>query len=155
MTWYPDQPRVGYWMVRVARNCPFVAARIWWEQTTTDPVSGEPMDRSPFLAAQIGLNIVRWQDVWSLVEFVESSSEQQDALVNPPLSDRAPRNGRARALKWAPLSKWKQQRAMRITEAQYEAELRWHEWAARNAPSHPDFNFRHPVDLRAAPVPRF
>jgi hypothetical protein len=142
-------------MVRVGRLCPFVAARIWLAHTTADPVSGEPMQRSPFLAAQIGLDIVDWREVWAMLEFCEASQMQRHGMVNPPQSDRAPRNGRQPALQWAPLAKWKQERARRITPAEYAAEISWLSWAQRNRPDHPDFNFRRPVDLRAAPVPRF
>lgn len=155
MTWKADQPRPGFWMIRVARNRPFVAARIWLAHTTTDPVSGEPMDRSPFLAAQIGLDIVGWREVWHCVEFCEASPEQQAALVNPPLSVRSPRNGRAAAFTTAPMAKWRQERAHRITLEQYLVETEWLAWASKNNPTHPDFLYRRPVDLRATPIPKF
>ncbi len=155
MTWIADHPREGHWMLRVARNCPFVAARIWREQTTADPVSGDPMDRSPFLAAQIGLDIVSWREVWLAVEFVEASPMQQHGMINPPQSGRAPRNGRSPALLWAPMAKWRQERALRITAAQYAAEIEWLTWASRNAPTHPEYTWRKPVDLKAAPIPKF
>jgi hypothetical protein len=113
------------------------------------------MQRSPFLAAQIGLDIARWQDVWAAVEYVESSTEQQHLLANPPLSDRAPRGNRAPAFKTAPLPLWQQTRARRITRAEYDAEIRWHEWAAKNAPTHCDFTYRKPVDRKAMPAPGF
>lgn len=113
------------------------------------------MERSPFLAAQIGLDDADWRRVWELVEYCESSPEQQAALVNPPLSDRTPRNGRAPALQWAPLAKWKRERARRITEMQYQREVDWLSWAARNKPDHPDFNWRKPLDLKAAPIPKW
>ena len=155
MTWHPQQPRPGYWMVRCCRFCPLVAARIWRAHTTEDPVSGEPMDRSPHIAARIGLDFVDWRELWLMLEFCEASPEQRRGLIDPPEVERAPRNGRKPALQWAPLAKWKQERARRITPAQYAAEVAWLKWASCNAPTHPDFNWRRPVDLRAAPIPRF
>jgi hypothetical protein len=155
VTWEADEPRVGHWSVRVVRNGPYVAARIYWAHTKIDPVSSEPMQRSPFLAAQIGLDIVRVADVWTLVEFLESSPEQKEALGNPPLSDRVPRNGRAPAFKTAPLPLWRRERARRITRAEYAAEILWLTWAAKNAPTHCDFTYRRPLDRKTVPVPRF
>ncbi len=155
MTWRADQPRGGHWSARVVRNGPFVASRIYWAHTLTDPVSGEPMDRSPHLAAQIGLDYARWVDVWEMVEFLESSPEQQAALANPPLSERVPRGNRAPAFMTAPLPLWRQTRARRITQAEYDAEIAWHTWASRNAPTHCDYTYRKPLDRKLASVPKF
>jgi hypothetical protein len=155
LTWIADQPRVGHWSVRVVRNGPYVASRIYWEQCKVDPVSGEPMQRSAFLVGQIGLDIVRIADVWTLVEFLESSPEQKAALANPPLSSRVPRGNRAPAFQTAPLPLWRQSRARRITQAEYEQEVVWLTWAARNNPSHPEYNWRKPLDRKTATIPRF
>lgn len=132
-----------------------VAARMWHAHTTVDPISGEPMDRSQHLAAQIGLDFVDWPELWGMLEFVEASPEQQQGLVSPPEVSRAPRNGRKPALMWAPLAKWKQQRAIRITPSQYALEIAWLSWAKNFRPDAPELNFRRPTDLRTAPVPRF
>lgn len=142
-------------MIRVVRNGPFVAARIYLAHTTHDPETGDPMERSPHLAGQIGLDHVDWREVWIAVEYCESSPEQQAALVNPPLSDRTPRNGRAAAYKTAPMAKWRRERAYRIAEVHYEAELSWLSWARRNAPEHPEYNYKRAIDRNAMPVPRF
>jgi len=142
-------------MVKVRRNCPFVAARIYWEQCKVDPVSGEPMQRSAFLVGQIGLDIVSIADVWAIVEFCEASPEQQATLANPPLSARIPRGNRAPAFVTAPMSKWRQTRARRITQQEYEAEILWYVWAKNNKPDHPEYTYRRPLDLKTAPVPRF
>lgn len=155
MTWRPDQPCEGFWMLKCCRLCPFVAARIWLAHTVADPVSGEPMQRSPFLAAQIGLDIVDWRRVWECVEYLESPPGQRHQLATPPLSTRMPRSGRAPALTYAPMPKWQWDRARRITEAQYAAEVEWLSWASRNAPTHCDFTYRKPVARAAAPIPRF
>lgn len=156
MTWNPLYPRPGYWSVRIVRNGPMVPARIWLAHTTEDPETGEPMDRSPHLAAQIGLEFVPVGKLWVMLEFVEASPEQRELLANPPLSSRAPRNGRAPAFRWAPMAKWRQQeRARRITVGEYEAELRWLSWAASNRPDAPELHPRKRIDPRVAPIPRF
>lgn len=155
MTWEPDNPRPGFWMARVVKAGPMVASRIYVAHTTVDPVSGDPMERSPFLAAQIGLDIVRVSEVWRLVEFCESSPERQQLLIEPLFSNRAPRNGRARALRTAPLAKWRQTQAHRITAEQYEVEIRWLQWCSANNPTHPEFTYKKPIDRNALPIPRF
>lgn len=142
-------------MVRVARNCPFVAARIYLVHTTADPVSGEPMDRSPFMAAQIGLDTVSVGQVWQLVEFLESSPDQQSQLATPPLSTRIPRGLRAPAFAYPPMPIWMRERARRITKAEYDAEIDWLYWAQGNAPKHPDFLYKEKVNLKNAPIPKF
>ena len=153
MTWKANEPRQGYWMVKVVRGGPYVAARIWL--CSHEP--GEPdnlMDR-PYWQGQIGLDLTPPLQIWGMVEFVESSPEQQNLLVNPPLSDRAPQNGRAAAFKTAPLARWRQTQAYRITPAQYAAEIDWQNWAKNNAPHHPEFTYRRPINRQAAPIPRF
>lgn len=153
MTWAPAQPRAGYWMVRYRRLCPFVAARIW----LCDHEPGDPenlMDR-PYLQGQIGLDLTPPLEIWAMVEFAESAPEQQQALISPPLSIRTPRGHRAPAFQTAPLPKWQQERARRITVQAFEREIEWLTWAARNAPTHPDFLWRKPLDRNAAAAPRF
>jgi hypothetical protein len=155
MTWTAAEPRPGFWMVKVARLCPFVAARIYLAHTTADPVSGEPMDRSPFMAAQIGLDTVSVGEVWRLVEFLESSPDQQSQLATPPLSTRVPRGLRAPAFAYPPMPIWMRERARWITKAEYDAEMLWLSWAQGNSPKHPEYTWRKPVDRKAMPVPRF
>lgn len=140
-------------MIRWRRNCPFVAARIW----ECDHEPGNPenvMDRSYF-QGQIGLDLIPPLVLWAMLEFCEASPEQQAALINPPLSERAPRNGRAAAFQTAPLAKWRRERAYRITAEQYSAELTWYGWASQNAPDHPEYTYRKPIDWKAVPIPRF
>jgi len=155
MTWAPDQPRTGYWMVRCCKRCPPVAASIQWVQTTEDPHSGEQMDRSPILTGRIGLEISDWRDVWRFLEYCEASPEQQRVMESPPVSTRAPRFGRSPSLMAAPMPKWQQQRARRITVDEYLLEIKWLRWAQKNAPTHHDFLFRRPVNPATAQVPRF
>jgi hypothetical protein len=153
MIWQPDRPRVGFWMIRCCRACPPVAARIW----ECDHEPGEPDNKvdQPYWQGQIGLTLTPPKEIWAIVEFYESSPEQQHALANPPLSDRVPRNGRAAAFKTAPMARWRRERAQRITPEYYAREIQWMQWAALNKPSHPDFTYRKPVDLKAAPVPKW
>jgi len=155
MSWAPDQPRPGFWMVRCCKRCPPVAARISWEQTIIDPVSDEPMVRSPFLVGHIGLELSDWRDVWRLVEYCEASPEQRREMASPPLSARPPRFNRSPGLMAAPMPIWQRQRARRITGVEYATELEWLSWAAQNAPTHHDFLFRRPVNPATAQVPRF
>lgn len=58
------RPEPGYWLIRLVRNGPPVPAAIMWAQTTHDPVTGEPMDRSRFLVAVIGGKPAGLEDVW-------------------------------------------------------------------------------------------
>ncbi len=48
-----DLPEEGYYFTRHVKGGPKVPARIWWS-IATDPVTGEIMDRSPMLLAEIG-----------------------------------------------------------------------------------------------------
>lgn len=140
-------------MLRAVRGGPEVCARLW----LCDHEPGAPdnrMDR-PYWQAQIGLDFIPPARVWGMVEFVEATPEQQALLANPPLSSRGTRDGRKPGFTTAPMAKWKQLRARRISAAEYEAELIWHGWASRNAPDHPDFTWRKPIDKALAPIPRF
>jgi hypothetical protein len=145
--------RPGQWMVRVVRGGPMVCARIW--ACNHDP--NEPtnvMDR-PYWQGQIGLDLVPPETIWTMLEFCEATPDKKKLLASPPLSERLPRNNRAPAFKTAPMPKWQQVRARRITLVEYLAELEWQSWAKINAPTHHDFTYRRPLDLRTAQVPRF
>lgn len=140
-------------MVRVIRQGPLVAARIWL--CDHEPGEAENLMDRPYVQGQIGLDLMPPLEIWHIVEFAESSPEQRRLLIDPPLSDRVPRNGRAPAYTTAPLAKWKRERAHRITLEQYLVETEWLAWASKNNPTHPDFLYRRPVDLRATPIPKF
>lgn len=59
-----DRPCEGHWLVRLVKGGPLVPARIARVQTTHDPVTGEPMDRSPHWHAEIAGEVVAVDDVW-------------------------------------------------------------------------------------------
>lgn len=143
----------GFWMVRCCRLCPEVCARIW----VCDHEPGLPENKldQPYWQGQLGLDLVPPDDVWEMVWFAEASPEEQRAMIAPPLSARAPKSRRLPALVTAPMSKWKQERARRITEAEFAAQIRWLLWAEKHAPHRHEFNFRKPVDPTAVPIPRF
>lgn len=147
-------PCPGYWMVRCCRGCPEVAARIW----VCDHEPGLPENKvdQPYLQGQLGLDLTDPDDIWAMLEFCEAEPAQQRLFADPPASRRRPaRPGRLPGFASAPMSKWKQQRARRITAAEYEAQLRWLHWAERHAPNHPDRLYRQPVDPAALPIPTF
>lgn len=112
------------------------------------------MDRH-HLQGQIGLDLTPPLEIWSMCEYVEASPEQQAALANPPLSARVPRGNRAPAFQYAPMALWRRDRARRITQAEYEAELTWLAWCQKNRPYHPEYNWRKPLDRKTAQIPRF
>ncbi|HEX5320603.1 MAG TPA: hypothetical protein VFW46_15675 [Stellaceae bacterium] len=145
--------RPGHWMVRCCRDCPEVAARIW----LCDHEPGEPDNPvdQPYLQGQIGLDLSDPAEIWAMLEFCEASPEEQRLLAEPPLSDRVPRHGRRAAFVTAPMAKWKQQRARRITAAEYAHEIAWLRWAGRNATNHPRLHYRQPVNPAALPIPQF
>jgi hypothetical protein len=143
----------GHWMVRCCRFCPEVPTRIW----LCDHEPGLPENKvdQPYLQGQIGLDLVPPADVWAMLEFVEAPAEQQE-LFSRPLPLRVDvRAGLAMKPTTAPMAKWKRERARRITPPEFEAGIVWLRWAEKNAPSHPDFNYRRPIDPAAMPVPRF
>lgn len=152
--WRIDQPQPGYWLVQCCRRCPAVAARIW----LCDHEPGYPehkIDR-PYLQGQIALDLVPPGEIWEMTEFCEASPEQRRMLESPPLSARTGRRpGRQPGLVTAPLALWKRQRARRISVADYTAQIAWLTWAEKNAPRHPDYTYRRPVDPASAPIPRF
>lgn len=60
-----NNPKEGYWLIRLAKGGPLVPASIQRIHTTFEP--GNPqneMDRSPFLAAFINGNPVSLEEVW-------------------------------------------------------------------------------------------
>ena len=60
-----DRPEPGHWIVRLVRGGPAVPARIFWAQTTHEPGNPENvMERSRFLAAEIGGEVAEVDDVW-------------------------------------------------------------------------------------------
>lgn len=60
-----DRPEPGHWLVRLVRGGPLVPARIFWAQTTHEPGNPENlMERSPFLAAEVGGDVVEVDSVW-------------------------------------------------------------------------------------------
>jgi hypothetical protein len=148
---FPVKP--GFWMVRCCRHCPEVAARIW----LCDHEPGDPENTvdQPYWQGQIGLDLVPPADVWKMLEFCEAEPEEQRQMADPGEVARAPRSGRRPALTTAPMALWKQQRARRISAAEFEAQIRWLRWAETNAPNRPEFTYRKPVDLAAVPIPRF
>lgn len=146
-------PQPGWWMVRCCRRCPEVAARIF----VCDHEPGEPENKvdQPYLQGQIGLDLTDPDDIWAMLEFVEASPAEQAAMIAPAASARAPRYGRQQGLQTAPMALWKQRRARRISAAEYERQIKWLRWAESNAPAHPDFTYRRPVDPAQAPLPIF
>jgi uncharacterized caspase-like protein len=143
----------GFWMVRCCRHCPEVAARIF----LADHEPGLPENKidQPYWQGQLGLDLVDPARIWQMVWFCEASPEEKARLADPPLSDRAPRSRRLPALTTAPLAKWKQERARRIVEFTFDAQIAWLRWAEKNAPNHPEFIYRKPVDPAAVPIPQF
>lgn len=64
MTRRIDRPEPGFWMIRLVKGGPLVPAAIMRVQTTQDPETGEPMERSSFLAAFINGEPVDIDAVW-------------------------------------------------------------------------------------------
>ena len=143
----------GHWMVRCCRRCPEVAARIW----LCDHEPGEPANvlDQPYLQGQLGLDLTDPAEIWAMLEFCEASPDARALMTDPPLSHRIPQHGRAYGWSTAPMALWKQQRARRISARDYERQIAWLGWADRNAPTHPDYTYRQPVDPTLAPLPIF
>src|SRR5690242_14443850 len=143
----------GFWMVRCCMRCPPVAARIWLCQH--EPGEPENLVEMPYLQGQLGLDLTDPAQIWEMVAFCEATPAERARLTDPPLSERAPRGNRSAALQWAPIAKWKRDRARRIIAAEYDRQITWLRWAERHQPAHPEFNFRKPVELAQLPLPRF
>lgn len=141
----------GYWMVRCCRRCPEVPARIWL--CSHEPGEPDNLVDQPYMQGQIGLDLVDPHEIWTMCEFVEASPAEQAAMAAPPLSDRAPRNGRLPALQTAPMALWKQQRTRRITAAEYERQIARLRWAAATQADDPALSYRKPADIRQAAIP--
>ena len=153
MEWRTDQPRPGFWLVRCCRFCPEVAARIF----VCDYEPGFPehkIDR-PYLQGQIGLDLVEPERIWEMVEFCEASPAEQ-AILSRALNLRIDvAAGRVARSASAPMARWKRERARRISAADYERQIAWLKWAERHAPTHPEFQYRRPVNPASVPIPQF
>lgn len=135
----------GHWLVRVVQNGPWVAARLW----LCNHEPGEPdniIDRPPYWRGQIGLDEVPPEEVWEMVAFIEATAAEREAIVNPPLSEREPRGNREPALQWAPLAKWKQNRARRITKAEFDRRVAIYDDC---------LDYRKPISAADLPLPIF
>lgn len=60
-----DRPEPGLWALRLAKGGVEVAARIFIAHTTRDPISGDFIDRSPHLAAEINGKPADPYEVWT------------------------------------------------------------------------------------------
>ena len=98
-----DRPIPGFYRTKLVKGGPWVPARIWWS-VATDPVTGEVLDRSPVLLAEVGGRERDPYEVWpSLVgqpiderEFyfltAESGWARQHAPDDPVANPRTPIN---------------------------------------------------------------
>jgi len=83
-----DRPRPGFWMVRLVRGGPEVAACIRWEQTTHEPGNPENlMERSPSLVAYIAGEPVASLDLWTMRRRPITVQEYNAALAKSPATD--------------------------------------------------------------------
>jgi hypothetical protein len=148
------EPREGYWMVRLRRDGPEVPARLFW----CDHEPGIPenkLDRwpMPYLQGQIGTDLADPYEIWAMLEFVEATPAEQRRMANPPPADRAPRSGRQQALQTAPMAKWRQERARRITEADWRYEIADLEHAQKWRPEEPKVRPKERIRLDQLPIP--
>ena len=143
----------GFWSVRVINGAPFVPGRIW----LCDHEPGEVENKvdQPFLQGQLALDLTPPADVWEMVAFCEASPDEKAQMIAPSASEHTPSGGRRQGLEAAPLAKWRQTRARRITAAQWQAEIRWLEWAIRYRPWAPELKYREPIVRATAQLPRF
>lgn len=111
------------------------------------------MPDRPYLQGQLGLDLHDPADIWLMLEFCESTPEQQRLLADPPLSERAPRGQRAHGLQYAPMSKWKQDRARRIDEPEFLFQLADLRWTVEHAPHEPKANPTKRIDLMNVQLP--
>lgn len=77
------QPQPGYWLVRLVRGGPPVPAAIMRVQTTSDPETGEAMERSPFLAAFIAGEPADLDAVWHRRGTPIDRAEYERRLARP------------------------------------------------------------------------
>jgi hypothetical protein len=61
-----DIPEEGFYRTKLHRNGPFVAARIW-RSVAKDPVTGETLDRSPVLLAELDGQSIDADVLWPSV----------------------------------------------------------------------------------------
>lgn len=59
----PDTPVEGFYRMRMRKGAPMSAIRLWYGQPS-DPVTGEPLDRSPRWQASINNIECEWEQVW-------------------------------------------------------------------------------------------
>lgn len=78
-----DQPEVGHWLVRLVKGGPLVPARIIRAHTTHDPLTGEPMDRSPHWHAEIAGKVVDIEAVWHRRGEPITEAEYDDRMKSP------------------------------------------------------------------------
>lgn len=58
-----DQPIVGFYRVKLVKNGPWCSARLWYG-VPADPLTGEPLDRSPRWQALRAGNECALNDLW-------------------------------------------------------------------------------------------
>lgn len=101
MTRIIDRPEPGFWAIRLVKKGKEVPARIYLAQTVTDPVSGDYLDRSPFIAAEVDgeqadpywLWTVRGQEI-SADDFAFMTEDRTWVRTHAPESAEAnPRKG--------------------------------------------------------------
>ncbi|OAN53860.1 hypothetical protein A6A04_13285 [Paramagnetospirillum marisnigri] len=75
-----DIPEEGYYFTRHVRGGPRIPARIW-RSIATDPVTGETLDRSPLLQAEIGGSPCDPNVIWPRVCGQEITKAEFDYLT--------------------------------------------------------------------------
>lgn len=66
MTLRIDRPEVGYFRIKQVRGGPWIAARIY-RSVARDPDTGELLDRSPVMLAELNGKFVDAYDLWPRV----------------------------------------------------------------------------------------
>lgn len=61
-----DRPQEGWFRTRLVKGGPLVPARIW-RSVATDPLTGEALDRSPILQAEINGKPIDPYELWPRV----------------------------------------------------------------------------------------
>lgn len=116
-----DQPREGFYTVRLVRGALAVPVRIWWGQPI---IGGEVQDRSP-----------RWcVEVDGRTDRLDRDERTGDPIGRVPLDVHDV---------WPFCTE--------ISEAEYRFLQRRLAWAREQAPHHPAANPRTPIDLRTLP----
>lgn len=135
--------------MRLGRNMPLIPARIWWCSHEPDEPSNE-VDQ-PFLQGQLGLDLADPAQIWAMLEFCEASPTEQRRMADPAIS--APVGNRRGAFQTAPMSRWKQERARRITAAEFAYQIADLLWTREHASGEPKNEPRTAIDLMRAPTP--